>query len=160
MNDWMDAAFDALQEPIADGEVVERLVSEGCTLALADKLVTLLPLACGRALLKGTGVSFSRSFRTMGVDGTIGDPHALRSEPHWRKVRSFVAARTASTPDAVAIVGRRSAEVDAVNKARMNGSRLSDLVGADPIFYFLQPGLAEKRRPRPWWAFWRRPKTQ
>jgi len=153
MRDWIDPAFDLLRLEFAEGDVVSRLVSDGCQPDLAEKLVAFLPLACGRMLLKG--VTFPPSYMVMSEDGSISISHTLSSDPWWRKVETFLEERKTSMMDAIGAVGRRSAEFDAVNKAVSNGSRLRDLVAAEPIFFFVKPHAEVNQSLRPWWVFWR-----
>lgn len=154
--DWIRTAFDLLTHDLSDGEVAARLKTTRCPPQLAEKLVAFLPLACGRLLLAGTGVTLSPSFRTMNNDGSVGNPRELASDPCWQRIEAFLTEQKAVARDAIGIVGQRSAELGAVNKAAMRGSRLADLVGAEPIFLFLEPEEDPRGQPSPWWAFWRR----
>ena len=154
--DWIQTAFALFQQELTDGQVVSRLTSAGCSPAVAEKLVAFIPLACGRALLEGTGVKLSETFRCMGDDKAVGEPESLSSDPHWNVIEKFIAAQKKTKPEAVGLVGVRSAEFDAVNNALLNGSVLADLVGADPIFLFVNPSIPSKTPGAPWWAFWRR----
>jgi hypothetical protein len=153
---WLKAAFDLLRQPLAESEVVDRLVATGCAEPAAEKLVAFLPLACGRALLSESGVTFSPMFRSMRADGTIGEPQRLSEAAHWNLITAFVAAQQVAEPAALRLVGIRSAEFDAINKAVANGSRMADLVGSDPIFLLLTSESAHEAPAKPWWAFWRR----
>jgi hypothetical protein len=159
-DEWIRAAFDLLQTPLAEHDVVEHLISAGCPAVTAYKLVALVPLACGRALMADTGVVFSTNFRGMSADGTVGGPQLLAAEPYWSLIEAFVAAESRARPDAVRAIGMCSAEFHAVNKAALDGSRLEDLVGGPPIFHFVEPEVAPERpqpvTAAPWWAFWRR----
>ena len=157
---WIEAAFDLLQQPLAESDIADRLTRTGCSQAIAEKLLAFLPLACGRALLANTGVQSSEMFRGMSEDGTVGGPQPLSADPYWSAITTFVAAQRMAKPEAVRVVGTRSAEFDAISKALANGSKLADLVGSDPIFLFVAPSVAPNK-PRaepatPWWAFWRR----
>jgi hypothetical protein len=137
-HDWINHALNLLSLQFKESEVVSRLVSEGCDAAIAEKLVAFLPLACGRRVI--VGVSFPPLYRVMGEDHLVRGPFKLSSELWWRNVETFLDARGESMADAIDTVGRRSSEFDAVNKALAKGSRLSDLVAAEPIFFFVQPG--------------------
>lgn len=153
---WTETVFRLLQEQLADGDVVSRAVSAGCPQAIAETLVAFLPLACGRVLLDGTGVVVSRKYRVMSPCGEVGEPRSLAADPHWIAIMNFVERQRVQAPAAVRVVGMRSAEFDAVNKAALNGSKLTDLVCADPIFLVMQTSVRSRDLQRPWWAFWRR----
>jgi hypothetical protein len=155
MQEWITRTFDLLCQDLQDGEVANHLKSAGCSPIIAEKIVAFLPLACGRAILAGTGVSFSAAFRCMGEDGTLSEPQSLSSEPLWSMIQEFIATQRTAKPDGFSLVARRSAEFDAVNKAALNGSKLADLVGSDPIFLFVEPTIEPKNKKVPWWAFWR-----
>jgi hypothetical protein len=155
MQEWITRTFDLLCQKLHDGEVADRLKSDGCPPIVAEKIVALLPLACGRAMLADTGVSFSATFRCMGADGTVSGPQSLSSEPLWSMIQGFVATQRTAKPDGFSFVARRSAEFDAVNKAALNGSKLADLVGSDPIFLFVEPTIEPKNKKAFRWAFWR-----
>jgi hypothetical protein len=159
-DEWLQAAFDLLQQRLDDDEIVERLTSAGCPAVAAYKLVAFLPLCCGRALMANTGVTFSPMFRGARADGTVGGPQLLLADPYWNDVEPFVADQCRARFEAVRAIGMRSAEFRAVNKAAWAGSQLEDLVGADPVFAFIEPEVVPKRsrsvRAAPWWAFWRR----
>jgi len=153
---WIEKAYVLLQQDISDGDVAARLETTGCPPQLAEKLVAFLPLACGRLLLAGSGVVLSRSFRPMNRDGSVGGPRKLESDPCWLEIEAFLPRGSTVMREAIGIVGRRSAELDAANKAAARGSRLADLVGAEPIFLFVEPVEDPPRQISPWWAFWRR----
>jgi hypothetical protein len=159
MTDWVGAAFELFKQQREDADVLDSLVAEGCSRALAEKLLVFLPHACGRALLADTGVALSDNFRCMRPDGTVGPPQRLASDSDWVAIQRYVTDRTLSDKESVAIIGMRSSEFDAVNQALHNGSQLKDLVTADPIFIFTDasglPDAIQETKPKPWWAFWR-----
>src|SRR6266480_7815255 len=115
-NGWIRTAFDLLQQPLAEDDVANRLTAAGCPDAMAEKLLAFMPLACGRALLANTGVTFSETFRGMDKDGTVGGSQRLSADPHWNEIETFVAAQRTAKPEAVRVIGMRSAEFDAINK--------------------------------------------
>jgi hypothetical protein len=156
VENWTQSAFALLQQEHTDGEVASRLISAGCLPAVAEKLVAFIPLACGRTVLEDLGVKLSGSYRGMDQAGIVGGPQELASDPQWNAVAQFIAAQKSAGPDAVGLVAARSAEFDAVNKAMLNGSKPSNLVGSDPILLFLDPGSPSQIPKKPWWAFWRR----
>src|SRR5262245_47427110 len=156
MQDWIETAFDLLQQELAEEDIITRLADMGCSKAKAEKLVCFLPLACGRASLADSGVSFSSLFRGMDENGTIGEPSPLAADMRWVAIERWLSSQQSVQQDAVRAVGSRSAEVDAVNKALLAGSNASNLVGSDAIFrFFYQTADAEGQRA-PRWAFWRR----
>jgi len=151
--DWTRVAFDLLAQPLADGEVVERLVEAGCPEEVARKLVGFIPTACGRVVLSRLGVAFSDNYRGTYDDGSLGAPQRLRADPSWNAAAQFVAALNARDPVAVHDVGTRSAEYNAVEKAVADGGHPADLVCVELVLHFVAPAA---HRPVPWWAFWRR----
>jgi hypothetical protein len=152
MRIWIEAVFNMLQQGEIDGSHIDQLSELGCPRATADKLLTLLPLACGRALLADTGVRFSPMYRCMSENGTAGEPASLSEDACWIAIDEWLATHKQSRWDAVRMVGTQSAEFDAINKALLNGSKLSDLAGSDPIFSWPN---AEPRRSS-LWSFWRK----
>lgn len=156
MRDWIRPAFDLLQQDLGEQGVITQLTAMGCPEAKAEKLVCFLPLACGRALLADHGIAFSAKFRRMDADGSIGEPIPLASDTDWIAIERWLGTRQALGRDAMRIVGTRSAEFDAVNKALSRGSKASNLVGADPIFRFDDQPAEPEGRKSPSWAFWRR----
>ena len=155
MGNSVEAAFHLLQQDLGEEAVIARLAAMGCPMARAEKLVCFLPLACGRIVLADTGIAFSSAFRCMGDDGSMSEPRRLAADADWVAVERWLATNKNRHADAVRVVGMRSAEFDAINKALFGGSKLSDLVGSDPIFRMTYQ-TPDERTKRPWWAFWGR----
>ena len=149
---WIEAAFNMLQQGEIDRSHIDQLSELGCPRAAADKLLTLLPLACGRALLADTSVKFSPMYRCMNEDDTVGEPSMLSEDSCWVAIEEWIGAHKQRQWDAVRMVGTQSAEFDAINKALLNGSKLTDLAGSDPIFSW--PNAEPRRRSK--WSFWRK----
>jgi hypothetical protein len=106
----------------------ERLVSALTALGLdrqsAQRLVVFVPLALGRVLLGGLGITFADTY----LRATDPDPQARH---RLADVPEFVAASAAAhrlPADQLSALALRSPEVDAVNKALHGGSRPDDLV--------------------------------
>ncbi len=156
MQDWIEAAFDLLQQDLGEDGVIARLAAMGCAKAKAEKLVCFLPLACGRASLADSGVRFSAAFRTMDENGTIGEPHPLAADADWVAIERWLGSQQSGRRDAIWNVGTQSAEFDAVNKALFAGSKASNLVGSDPIFRLADQTADAEGQGSPRWAFWRR----
>ena len=150
------AAFDLLQQPLTDREIVDRLLGAACSRLEAEKLVAFVPTACGRVLLSEMGVSFPDTYTGMREDGSVGEPQRLSSDPDWNAIQRFVTAQKAANLGAIRLVGTRSAEFDAANKAIQKGSSPADLVGSGPVFLFIEPSPQSQYPRTPWWAFWRR----
>jgi hypothetical protein len=129
MQDWIETAFDLLQQDLGEEGVITRLAEMGCSSARAEKLVCFLPLACGRTLLADSGITFSSAFRRLREDGTVGEPTPLAADADWVAIEQWLATHKKTRPDAVRVVGMQSAEFDAINKALFGGSKLSNLVG-------------------------------
>jgi hypothetical protein len=70
----------------------------------------------------------------MGDDGAIGEPRPLAAEEDWVAIERWLGVHKATRLDGIRVVGMQSAEFDAINKALFAGSKLSDLIGSDPIF--------------------------
>jgi hypothetical protein len=152
MRIWIEAVFNMLRQGEIHGSHIDQLSKLGCPRPTADKLLTFLPLACGRALLADTGVKFSPIYRCMNENGTVGEPSSLSEDSCWVAIDGWLNAYKERQWDSVRIVGTQSAEFDAINKALLNGSKLSDLAGSNPIFSWPN---AEPRRRSPW-SFWRK----
>ncbi|MBX9775851.1 MAG: hypothetical protein K2Y71_15845 [Xanthobacteraceae bacterium] len=158
MADWVAAAYELFKQQCEDIDILRHLTSEGCSRALAEKLLVFFPHSCALNVLADTGVVFSKNFRCMRSDGSVGPSRPLISDPDWVAIDSFVSERMAAEKDALAVIMTRSAEFDSINQALNNGSELKNLVSEDPIFMFTAAsGLADapESAPKPWWAFWR-----
>jgi hypothetical protein len=149
--DWIEFAYDLLQQQLRDAENVERLTAHGCPAETIDRMLAFLPLACGRVILGGIGISHPPNYRPIYPDGTVGDPKPLAADPEWRRVMEFVEARRHE--DGIRIIGTQSAEFDAVNRAMLAGSDPANLVGSDPVLYW-SVGREAAKPVKPWWAFW------
>jgi hypothetical protein len=158
MADWVAKAYELFKQQKEDIDILRYLVSEGCSRALAEKLLVFFPHSCALNVLDDTGVTFSKNFRCMRTDGSVGPPRLLASDPDWVAINSFVLTQMTAEKDALAVIMTRSAEFDSINQALNNGSELKNLVSEDPIFMFTAAsGLADAPEParKPWWAFWR-----
>jgi hypothetical protein len=152
MRIWIEAVFNILQQGEIDGSHIDQLSELGCPRATADKLLTLVPLACGRALLADSGVRFSPLHRCVNENGEVGEPSPLSADFCWAAINDWMIANKQNRWDALRMVATQSAEFDAINKALLHGSKLSDLAGSDPIFSWPN---AEPSRRSPW-SFWRK----
>jgi hypothetical protein len=158
MADWIAAAYELFKQQREDVDILEHLLCGGCSRALAEKLLMFFPLSCAFNVLADSGVVFSKNFRCMRSDGSVGAPRPLTSDPDWLAIDRFVSKRMTTEKDSLAAIMTRSAEFDSINQALNNGSELKNLVSADPIFMFTAAsGLAGAPEParKPWWAFWR-----
>lgn len=105
------------------------LVSKGIERRAAARLVELLPIAYGRALLATLGLQFSDEFKRRLPNGQLSESRSLRSEPTWNAVVQFSQQETAGglSRDALLAVAVRSSEFDSVNKLLNEGSRPKDI---------------------------------
>lgn len=107
--------------PPTDDEVRAALEARGVQRWLAERLVVFLPLAFGRVVLRD--VSVSDEF----LDGSV--TRRLDGEPVYLAAAERAGA---ATRHEVERIGLRSSEVEAVNTALNNGSRLEDLMVGPP----------------------------
>ena len=159
MTDWVGTAFELFKQQREDIDILRSLLSAGCPRDLAEKLLVFIPHACGRAILADTGIAFPKSYRCLQPDDTLGPQLWFASDADWVSIERAIAARQPAERDAIALIGMRSAEFDAINQALHNGSQLANLVPSEPIFIFTDAsglaGVAGKTKAKPWWAFWR-----
>jgi len=115
----------------------------------AHDAVRFIPLAFGRELLKGTGVTLPDTF--LRVFNGATEEVALEDEQFFRGA-SYLAPTLLRElgGDAFAVIAMQSAEVRAVNEALHAGSDPGDLVAGPPL---VECTFA-RRRPEPWWKIW------
>lgn len=124
-----EAGVHAFQAGGEDEEIVQRLESQGVERWLARRLVTFLPIAFGRHLLREC--AFEPDF----VDGDVARP--LESEPVYGFCLSRAERADRTEMERIAL---RSAAVNAANQLLSNGSQLSDLqFSADRLVEPLPP---------------------
>jgi hypothetical protein len=146
MRVWIEAVFNILQQGEVEGSHIDKLSELGCPRATADKLLTFFPLACGRAMLADSGIRLSPMYRCMSENGTVGEPSLLSEDSCWVAIDEWMATHMQTHWDAVRTIGMQSAEFDAINKALLNGSKLTDLAGSDPIFAWPNAEPQPRRR--------------
>jgi hypothetical protein len=110
-------------------QLVVAMTNRGIDERSARRLVVFVPLALGRVLLDGLGITFADSYLVADGDPTMRHPLA--------EVPEFVAASAAAAsgqlpPDQVSSLALRSSEVDVVNQALQNGSQPEHLVIGPP----------------------------
>jgi len=123
------------------------LVRYGLTNVQARAAMRFIPLAFGREVMKGMGVSFPDTY--LRVTGDQSEERPLADEPFF-----YGAAALAPQlpPDAVTTIAMQSAEMQALNAALHGGANAADLVAGPPVIE-LQQG-EKTAPPRPWWKFW------
>jgi hypothetical protein len=146
----------------SDEEILEALIANGIKRYVAVQLVTLLPLAYGRAGLASAGVRFSDYYICMGQNGRPGRECKLNSLAVWNESIAFARKEISSgaTADAVLAIAGRSPETNAINQALHGGEKLEDLVISPPAFIWPEfdssahADLCSKATRR-WWQFWK-----
>ena len=118
-----------LGSDLADEQVVDRLVRDGCTLRTAWKLRVLIPMAFAREAFEPSGVRFL-SFFLVAPNPAAGQPTPARRRPLARE-SSFARARrlarrlsASGRVEAFHQVVRRGAEYDAIQRAHRRGTPL------------------------------------
>ena len=137
---------------IANGEpgtLVPALIRAGLTEEQAHDAIRFIPLAFGRELLRGTGVTLPKTFVRVFENGR--EEVALQDEQFFRGA-SFLAPTLLRElgGDAFSVIAMQSAEVRAVNEALHAGSEPHDLVVGPPL---VECSFA-RRPPEPWWKIW------
>jgi hypothetical protein len=121
----------AQRQPDLDSEgLVAALTDRGLDLQSARRLVVFVPLALGRVLLDGLGITFADTYLVANATHTTKHPLA--------DVPEFIAASAAGAsgqlpPDQLSGLALRSSEVDAVNQALHNGSQPQHLILSPPV---------------------------
>jgi hypothetical protein len=130
-----------------DDELTQHLIAAGLAPDVAARMVVFLPMAFAHRLLHDLGAAVPRVYQQADAADSHVE-HVLYEEPVYIEA---LAARLADkgTFQAVAF---RSAEMNAANKALLNGSDAADLEFLPTIVSreFLEPPS------RAWWQVWRK----
>ena len=129
--------------------LASSLIRAGLTQEQAHDAIRFIPLAFGRELLRGTGVTLPDTFLRVFDNAT--EEVALEDEQFFRGA-SFLAPTLARELGGAAfgVLAMQSAEVRAVNEALHAGSEPRDLVIGPPL---VECTFA-RRPPEPWWKIW------
>lgn len=127
------------------------LLRAGLSPDQTTEAVAFIPLAFGRELLTGMGVTLSDSY-VPAVDGATGVERRLADEPMFSEARKLVPRIAAEMGQGVfTAIALQSSELKAVNEALNHGADPSSLVASPPVV--LLPH-APARDKRPWWKVW------
>jgi len=133
----------------AEDQVVEKLVAEGVPRSLAERVAAFIPLACGRALLAGTGVALADTYLVSRNGEMVERP--LAGEEVYRRV--YADAVNGRIPKPIFnVCAMRSSELDAVNQALNAGAAIENLVAGPPVLLRITDD-AELPKTRWWWPF-------
>lgn len=132
---------------VDDDGLVRALVDRGVDRRTARRLVVFVPMAMGRVLLDGLGITFADTYLVSAADPITQYPLG--------EVDEFVTASTAAAEGRlsgaqVSALALRSAEVAAVNKALEAGSRPEDLVLGPAVTTWAEAVPESKHKPRRW----------
>lgn len=145
-------------------DLESALASAGIPAALADDVLTLVPLAFGRALMGGMGIGFSPEYSVADSAGNVRPGGRLADHPLYAAAAARAREIFASTEnrDTGVAAAMWSSELSAVNQALHAGSNPADLVTSPPVL--MLPEAQEASAPtgtiraqpekRPWWRFW------
>jgi len=147
----VDAGFHAYLEVVTadprrdDGRIEQDLIRRGVAAGLAEDCVVFAPLAWGREVVEGLGVTCSPLCRVRSlIDGGEWE-QPLAGEPAYAWARAMVGLyRTPGRNEVFKLVSFRSAEVDCVNNMLHAGASEADLREAR-----LEPTLVHLRRAAP-----------
>src|SRR5262245_9404879 len=152
-------------EGVSDDSIVQSLVSGGCATDLALDVTRFVPIAFGRQVLSGVGISFPDEYWLLSTEGEVIQRDTLSGNAVYAE-----AIRLAPSSMSKAVVFR-SSEVNAINSALNRGSSPTNLRAA-PVAVFTGQASEQGRRkaqahiaaffksPTPaegnksWWKFW------
>ena len=150
------------QHPQADDEQwTSLLISAGCSPIDAKRIVILAPIAFGRQLLQGLGVTTTTQCQLH--NGPIID---LRSSPIFRTACTLAAdfpKKRSMTQGEFFAIASRDACVNAVNQALSAGSEPRNLKfksltvfwdAAEPLCPLGSPVPDQTSVSKPWWKIW------
>jgi hypothetical protein len=147
------AAIRLLAEGEADNFIIVLLEAEGVTTPVAERALAFVPLAFGRTLLSGMGITFAEECLMAHGGSTVTLP--LKTIPVYQA--ALAAAQRAQNAAELSPVALRSSEVTAVNNALNNGSQPQDLILGPPALTRVEATdeeiTAAKKPKRSWWPF-------
>lgn len=162
MREWIEATVELMRSNrnASANEILRLLITCDIPEPDAMQLVTLVPIAYGRVLLRDCGAAFSANYVCPGSELKSTSEHPLSSLPLWNEITNFAKSELAARlpHDSLITIAGRSSELHAINHALHAGKKLQNLVLTPPHFHwpvFAQsnppPGRATKRRS--WWKF-------
>jgi hypothetical protein len=114
-----------------DEQLVSMIVNRGIKLEIAERVVALLPIAFGRAVLERIGpIKFSDTF----IVKETGKQYLLRDEPIFNEGRRLAKAGLLET-GVFSAIAMRSPELRAANKALNEGAELHDENFSAPVIW-------------------------
>ena len=133
-----------------DSVMLQALLrGSGLSQAQAHDAVRFIPLAFGREILSGLGVTLPDTY--ICVIGDRREEKRLKDEPFFRGADTLVRILASDYgSDVITAIAMQSAELDAVNQALHAGSDPADLVAGPPVIECEDI----PRPPKPWWKFW------
>ena len=141
-------------------EILRLLIARGLPEPDAMQLVTLVPIAYGRVLLRDCGAAFSANYLCPGSEPKSTSEHPLESLPLWNEITNFAKSELAARlpHDSLMTIAGRSSELHAINQALHAGKKLQNLVLTPPLFNWpafrpSNPPSVRASKPRPWWKF-------
>ena len=147
------AAIRLLAEGEADNFIVVLMETEGVTAPVAERAVAFVPLAFGRLLLSGMGITFAEECLMAHGESTVTLP--LKTIPVYQA--ALAAAQQSQSAAEFSPVALRSSEVAAVNNALNNGSQPQKLILGPPVLTGVEATeeeiAAAKKPKKSWWPF-------
>jgi hypothetical protein len=148
------AAIRLLAEEEADNFTVILMEAEGVTAPVAERALAFVPLAFGRLLLSGMGITFAEECLMAHGGSTVTLP--LKAIPVYQA--ALAAAQRTQSAAEFSPVALRSSEVAAVNNALNHGSQPHDLILGPPALTRVEAteeeiAAAAKKPKRSWWPF-------
>jgi len=126
-----------------------RLLGAGLSKAQAIAAARFIPLAFGRELLKGMGVTLTDYYVR---SGAIDEERKLDAEPIFTAASYLASIIAKESPEIFGAVAIQSSEVQAVNAALNAGSDAKDLIASPPVVVVDKDEPAEEAKP--WWKVW------
>src|SRR5258707_9733860 len=120
----VQTAIRLLAEGEADNFIVVLMETEGVSAAVAERALAFVPLAFGRMLLGGMGITFAEECLMAHGASTVTLP--LKTIPVYQA--ALAAAQRSQGAAEFSPVALRSSEVSAVNNALNNGSQPQNLI--------------------------------
>lgn len=159
-----------LSPDATDGDLINTLASNGVVESVAERVVRFTPVAFGRQLLDGLGITFSDEYWRFDAMGKVVQSGNLSEDDVF--TAATTTAPTFTQSPSFQTIALSSSEVSAVNQALNGGSNPADLV-AGPVVIFdeqptpmgitraqdrIQASLQSEASPnapdKPWWKVW------
>lgn len=131
-------------------EIVAKLGELGVIRSVAQRVIAFVPIAFGRVLLDGTGITLSDTY-LVERDGQMVE-RRFDDEDVYRTAYALAKSGQVTAP-VFNVIARTSSEVDAANQALNAGAQLENLVAGPPALTMI---LDDTEPPKKWWEFWRK----